>query len=1019
VRKLIAVGITLLVLLGILLAAPRFVDPGAYRGILVAELHRAIGRDIVIAGPLTFALLPTPHLTAANIHLVDERNAAGQGNTESGSKSEILHAGWLEARLAPLPLLAGRIVLRDVTLIDPVLDLQNATRGSLAAGDWRQGITTEGLAIDTLRIVNGTILYRAGASSERIDTIGLAVTRAPGGALHAAGGFRTRGVTPNFTLDLDRIGGPTGFSFVLALAQPAARIELSGEIAADADGGYSLDGPLKATSEDLGAVLTRTGLGQWSPGRRLAATARLKAKGGELRLDDLSLALDDERGEGSAVLPFASPDGLALSLRFGRLDLDRLIAAVPAFSPAGNTAGFALPSWLRGKVDLTVAAMGWRGGIIRDAQLQAHAAAGGVAIERLAGILPGNSAVTLDGQLAVADGQPEFRGTLDAGSDNLRELLRWLGAEASGIPADRLRKAALTSRFTAHPDRVDIGDLDLTVDTSRLTGAATVALRQRLAFGARVSIDQLNLDAYLPSAPPATSFLAGFDANLDATIATLTWHGQPARGLHAAASLQNGDLTLREASIAEVAGASGTASGLVTGLGGPDTAWRAAISVKGDELAHVIRLADPDLSFSWRLGGAFSVSGDLASDTDATAVDLDVAALGGTLHLSGEVGGSDPTGLDLAFEANHPSLARLMRTLGVAYQPAGGDPGAVKATGKLRHAAAKLGLEDLSVSLGALTVTGAAELDLATPRPTIGATLTFNDLAVERFLPARQAAMLELPRFIQRAATGVPAISAWSAAPLDLAPLKLVDADVSLHGDRLSYGGAAIAQPQATLALRDGTLQIQTLSGTALGGALSATGALSSTGNAASLKLALHGADLKLLLAQAIGVAPLDGRGDLDLTVATHGGSLAELVAGLDGQATLAGAGGTISGIDLPALSARLDRGGPTDIFALTRGLSGGATPYQSLGGSFRISDGIVLSDDFALVTADAAARARIAIDLPGWSVQSRIEFHLTGHPGVPPFALSLDGRLDAPRTVFDINAIEAYLTHRGAAASP
>jgi uncharacterized protein involved in outer membrane biogenesis len=1015
VRKLIAVGVTLLVLLGILLAAPRFVDPSAYRGILVAELHRAIGRDVVIAGPLTFALLPTPHLTAADIHLVDERNAAGQGNTGTGSKSEILHAGWLEARLAPLQLLAGRIVLRDATLIDPVLDLRNATRGSLVAGDWRQGIATQGLAIDTLRIVNGTVLYRAGASSERIDTIGLEVTRAPGGALHAAGGFRTRGVTPTFTLDLDRIDGPTGFGLILALAQPAARIELSGEIATDADGGYSLDGPLKATSEDLGAVLARTGLGQWLPTRRLAATARLRANRGELRLDDLSLALDDERGEGSAVVPLASPAGLALSLRFGRLDLERLIAAVPTLNPAR----FVPPPWLRGQVDLAAAALGWRGGVIRDARLQAHAADGGVAIERLAGILPGNSAVTLDGQLAVANGQPEFRGMLDAGSDNLRELLRWLGAEASGIPADRLRKAALTSRFTAHPDRIDIGDLDLTVDTSRLTGAATVALRQRLAFGARISIDQLNLDAYLPSAPPATSLLTGFDANLDATIATLTWHGQPARGLHAAMSLQGGDLTLREASIAEVAGASGTASGLVTGLGGPDMAWRAAVSLKGDELAHAVRLADPDLGSAWRLGGPFSVSGDLASDTDATAVDLDVAALGGTLHLSGEVGGSDPAALDLAFEAGHPSLARLMRTLGVAYQPAGGDPGAMKATGKLRHADGKLGLEDLSVSLGALTVTGAAELNLAAPRPAIGASLTFNDLAVERFLPARQAAMLELPRFIQRAATGTPTVSAWSSTPLDLAALKLGDADVSLHGDRLSYGGAAIAQPQATLALRDGTLQIQALSGTTLGGPLSATGALSSTGNAASLKLALHGADLKLLLAQAIGVAPLDGRGDLDLTVATHGGSLAELVAGLDGQATLAGAGGTISGIDLPALSARLDRDGPTDIFALTRGLSGGTTPYQSLGGSFRISNGIVLSDDFALVTADAAARARIAIDLPGWSVQSRIEFHLTGHGDVPPFALSLDGRLDAPRTVFDINAIEAYLTHRGGPASP
>ncbi|MDB5405791.1 MAG: hypothetical protein JWL84_703 [Rhodospirillales bacterium] len=1006
-RKLIAVGATLLVLVGALLVAPRFVDPAAYRDILIAEMHRAIGRDIEIAGPLTFALLPTPHLTAADI-----RVDAADTKRRNGGKSEMLHAAWLEARLAPLPLLAGRIVLRNVTLIDPVLDLSGE---NAAGGDWRQSIASDGLAIDTLQIVNGTVLYRAGAASERVDTIALELKRGPTGALHATGSFRSRGLAPSFSLALDRSDGPGGFALALTLARPAGRIELSGETARTADGSYSLDASVKATSEDLAAVLTRSGLSQWSPGHRLEGTAHVKADAGQIRLDDLTLALDDARGDGSLVLPLAGTHGVDLSLRFNRLDLDRLVGA----ATIDPSTAMSPPPWLRVKLDLAAAALGWRGGVIRDARLQASAAEGAVAIERLAGILPGNSAVTLDGQLAVANGQPEFRGTLDTGTDNLRELLRWLGVDATSIPADRLRKATLTSRFTTHPDRVDIGDLDLTVDASRLTGAATLALRQRLAVGARLSIDQLNLDAYLPSAATGTALLAGFDANVDATIATLTWHGQPARGLHAAAILQNGELTLREASIAELADASATASGLVTGIGSKDLAWRATVSAKGTELSHVIRLIDPEIAFAWRLGGAFSVSGDLASDAGATAIDLGVTALGGTLHLSGEIGGSDAPDLDIAFEASHPSLSRLARTLGIAYQPAGGDPGAVTAAGKLRRAPAKLSLDDLAVSLGALTVGGAADLDLATARPKLGATLVFGDLAIDRFLPARQTALLDLPSFIRLAAAGTAPASGWSTTPIDLTSLGLVDADFALRGDRLSYGAAAIAQPQAMLTLRDDTLEIGGLSGTIFGGALTGKASLASVGNRAAAKLALQGADLNSLLGAAIGATPLAGRGDLDLSVATQGGSLAELVGGLNGTARLTSNGGTLSGIDLQALTARLDGTGPTDIFALTRGLSAGKTPYQSLGGSFRITDGIVLSDDFALVAGHATARARIAIDLPGWSVQSRIEFHLTDHGDVPPFALTLDGSIDAPRKVFDINAIEAYLTHRGTTASP
>ena len=89
-----------------------------------------------------------------------------------------------------------------------------------------------------------------------------------------------------------------------------------------------------------------------------------------------------------------------------------------------------------------------------------------------------------------------------------RELLPLRDAE--GFPA----------RLTPYRSTVRAGDsLDLTVDATRLTGAATVALRQHPAIGARLAIDQLNLDAYLPAAPAAPArdqAASGYAALFDA-----------------------------------------------------------------------------------------------------------------------------------------------------------------------------------------------------------------------------------------------------------------------------------------------------------------------------------------------------------------------------------------------------------------------------------------------------------------------------------------------------------------------
>src|SRR5690606_12347897 len=69
------------------------------------------------------------------------------------------------------------------------------------------------------------------------------------------------------------------------------------------------------------------------------------------------------------------------------------------------------------------------------------------------------------------------------------------------VPADRLRKFALSATLRGDDRQAQILDARISLDTSRIDGGVTIALRARPAFGASVSIDHLNLDAYLPAGP--------------------------------------------------------------------------------------------------------------------------------------------------------------------------------------------------------------------------------------------------------------------------------------------------------------------------------------------------------------------------------------------------------------------------------------------------------------------------------------------------------------------------------------
>ena len=1058
-RTAIALAILVALVLAGLVLAPQFIDLNRFKGPIAAELAAQTGRAVELRGPLGLSLLPRPTVTARDVRLANPPGAAVE---------DMVRLRAIEVKLAFWPLLARRVEVRSATLVEPEIDVERMADGggnwrfqrpaSPAAGEPnRPSPMMQALAIDHLTIENGAVTYRAGNAVERFEHINatLAIQGATG-PYTASGDFVSRGAQLAFDARSGALDAAEVPIEATLTVKPATRLHL--DLVATATGDERrIEGQVKLTADSaqtLAAMVLRMRLPA-ALARPLTLAADIRGTPRDIALEHLTVDFGSARGEGSLHIAQGTPPRIALRLAVAQLDLDRWLAkrkaaaAEPSSSLFGRafaatadaaapvplapqeTGAVVLPDGVDASVDLGIKALIWRDGVVRDAQLKARLAHGTLTLDRAAAQLPGGSDASLSGSMAIGAEGLHGQGSFAADADDLRSMLAWLGAPSGGVPPDRLRKASLKSRLALVGSRLDLTGLDATIDATRLSGAATVALRERPGIGLRLNADRFNLDAYLPrddAPPPAGAgnpwpdLLAAFDANIEAHVDTLTWHGEPLSDAHAAGTMHNGKATIRDLSVGGIDGAAARLSGTVQGLAADPFAAQLSYEVHGAEAERLLHLMWPDLD-SGRSFGEFRLGGDLRWAEDTVSGTADLAVLGGRAHVAGS---ESPQSAHMAIDIDieHPSFAALMRDVGSAYRPAG-DPGPLKFAAQLTGDAGHFALDHLALDIGHSTATGNLALDLGAARPHLSGDLKLGDWAIDQFLAARHSAAIERSLHhaglrpgvvLAQAAADLPSAPAgWSHEPIDLAPLSLADADLTLSANSVAYDRWRLDRPEFAVAVQDGTLAMKHLTGSLFGGSIAADGDLdAATPPALHAKLSLRDVDLKQAFTTEAGIGSVEGRVDADASLATAGRSPAEWIAGLSGDATLHAHDGAVSGIDLAATNEWLkvlDR--PFDLLALMRSGLGGRTSFKELAGSFRAADGVVRSDDLRLVADGTTGQGIASFDLPRWTMASRLEFRLTGLPMAPPLGVQLDGAIDAPREVFDVNPLQRFLKQR------
>lgn len=995
---IVGAAIALVILLAV--AIPPLIDWSKYKGEIVARVGAATGRPVDITGTVGLGLLPSPALSAQGVTI---------GNP-GGAPGELARIERLRIELAALPLLTGTVRLRTLELDHPVVTLTRLPDGRPnwrgAAGQAESApapettappqrraarpepppaeTADEALPVQDVRIRHGEIHY--GGS---LHLTGLDIQVALGGR---SGPFRADGSAKlgNVAVALEGVverlspGRASPASLSLRLPGEDAGAEFSG-LLSQLSGGETLRGHLTAKAADPGRTLARMGLTPSLPPGALAAEGDLSLSNDEASLANLAVALGDTRATGSIAAALGATPQVDVRLATTALNLDQWVqaksAATPAVTPAapapapsqptapaGQAApaatpaapgNFSLPRDVFGSATLSADRVTWHGQMIRQARIEAALDQGELMLRQVAARLPGDSDAEADGTLSAESGAPLFDGRVRVKSANAAALLAWLGLHGSKDSLPRSLELASPLRLAWPEVRLD--GFRLIVDGTQARGSAAARVEDNPALALQAALE-------------------GMEVSLKGRL------------LDGGRRVEDGAFKLTSAQ-------------------GLKPLRNFGIKVPG----ALERL------------GALTAEGTASGTLDALAVDARADSGGVTLttrgtlaHLDGE-----PRG-DLAVQARAASTAQVARLFGDGKAQGGG---AFALDARVAGTARAVDVSGLTLRAGPSSLGGQGHADLGGAKPVITADLTAETLALDRLLGGERTGQLLPggghllpPTLAPQSSAVVPVAmvgaggSPFSREPLDLSALNAFDARIALRAQTITAKAWRLDNAATQVALQGGTATVERLTGKLLGGEVSATAKLAAGPTPAlSGQFAVTGADVGALGFGGGGITVTQGRMDADGRFATTGRSSQDMAGRLTGDGKLLVRNGVVDGFDLPAVNRQL--GNVQNLGSLLgvvqAGLAGGRTPFTQLAGTWRASDGIVTSRDLRLDAEGGGATADTQVNLPDWSTRTTIAFHLANAPQTPLTA-RLEGPLENPRKIIDVNAIQQYLVAQG-----
>ena len=511
------------------LVGPSLVDWNGYRTLLAGQLSSFLGRPVMISGDVDAALLPRPVFKAEGIQI---------GDLKGGDSITV---DILDARLAFMPLLSGRMQVRELILLRPdvrVTDAQLSFFDSLefnqsdelSVGERRGDSDSPNfsLAVDSVQIEDGTIEVQSTPDETHWRAIGInavvALTERGGFAVDSTLSLQNTPLMVQAAWTPINSGSAYGVNIAIDLVEAGIQARFIGSANRSPSGGFR--GDVSVTGESGRAALATLGLiGSETklPGNLLSPfsiAAKVHETDGVTSTDTLSIDVGGTHASGGATWTGGAVPNLDLNLEFAPVDVKSWQFAelsspggsrLPPYEFGKNVLGrayaaeesvsnFDIPTELTASVQLRAPVLSYGNDVLRNGVLDATLVDGEITLQKFGVSLPGATTLRAFGFVRNNGFEPVFDGAVELDTQNLRGALTWLGAgeKVDQVPRGRLSNASFRAATQGTPNRFSLTELNASVDTSRVSGTAYMSWGERTSIGLDISIDSVNLDTYLP-----------------------------------------------------------------------------------------------------------------------------------------------------------------------------------------------------------------------------------------------------------------------------------------------------------------------------------------------------------------------------------------------------------------------------------------------------------------------------------------------------------------------------------------
>ena len=812
-KVLIGVGGFVGLLIVILLVAPSFFDLNKYKPQLVGEVKKATGRDLVVEGPISLSLLPTPAVSVTGVKFL---------NLPGSKNPNMVEIKAVTVKPSVFALLGGNIEVSSVTLVEPKIVLEVTAQGK---PNWEFAPSVEEakpaaakpsspkpLSLGQLNIENGTLIFS-----------------------DSKAGLSVVAEKANFSASVGSVDGPYSLAGSAAINGTPLKIDLS--VSAKGTNGHAADVAL----ETGGGKLTFKGtLSELGPNARVGGVASVQAESltgfisslialsgqpapalppllaGKFSFDgsidasqtsfaakDFKLSLAGDSGSGSLSVvwkPALVVDGKVI---LPKLDLDRALAALsqpaaPAPAPAkpgtaatppakAPTSNDSFLANITAKLSVEAGEVIYNKTAIRNVAIDLDARGGAVAVPRLTATLPGDMVLQAKSTMAGDPNKPTVSGDFSLIGPKLRETLKWLEVDTSSMPANKLTKLSLKGRLASSGGNVQVTDALFELDDVKGAAGVVATFSVPLSVVAHVELDTLDLDPFLAggksgggaaakpaAAPPAATGQApaGPSFGIKTKIAKLIYNKETIGGVEVDVALQGSTLKINDVKIANLAGARFALRGAVANYGSSDPHPDVVFNFEAPDMAPIAKLVGGSAPAGL---GQVNASGGIAGSAETvTLKELSISAMGNSFKASGVV--------------SAPGAAK-------------GTPQSVSYKG--------------SVTLNGQTIEGTVDAKL-TGKPSITADLKAGTLDIDK-LSGPKGVPATAPR-------GKAPAAAAGSTPIDTSPLRSVDASLKLVAATLVMAPLHITNADVAVTLKDGVLTLSHFNGALYGGAMQLSG---------------------------------------------------------------------------------------------------------------------------------------------------------------------------------------------------